>query len=79
MHGFVVANRLTPTEWKWANQGTYNFLNLRIERPYESADGVKVDKQQKPLQLYEELIKVFTTQQQWVIDLCCGTGNWLIF
>ncbi|XP_072028305.1 uncharacterized protein [Amphiura filiformis] len=80
VRGLVVANRLTPTEWKWKRAGTCsNFLDIKMDKSYRDLDTNEVvDKEQKPYDLYEEIILTVTTKQQWVMDLCCGTGTGLL-
>ena len=69
----VVANRTTPTEWNWGGSG--NFVAVSREKFYEDGDGLVVDNEQKPIDLYRQIIGASTSEQQWILDACSGTGG----
>ena len=79
VYGFVVANRLTPTKWVWPDdkhKQSHNFLELPATKYYLDNDtNQAVDPEQKPADLFSNIIMAVTTKQQWVIDLCSGTGK----
>ena len=69
----VIACKTTPPEWKWSGCG--NFVSVSKDRPYFDGDGVIVDADQKPLEIYTQILQATTLQQQWVLDICSGTGR----
>lgn len=38
-------------------------------------DGVPIDKNQKPIGLFQELVSALTYPKEWILDVCSGTGN----
>ncbi|PIK34159.1 hypothetical protein BSL78_29028 [Apostichopus japonicus] len=38
-------------------------------------DGVPIDKNQKPIGLFQELVSALTYPKEWILDVCSGTGT----
>ena len=67
IHCMMVANRLTPTSWKWGvvKKHSHNFLEVKQESRYMSADRkTVVDDQQKPMELYKQIIEAAIEDRQ---------------
>ena len=69
--GLVIANSVAPSTWPWKG----NLVTVKKTKKYTDAEGVEVDNEEKPVELYKEIIESASHEQQWVLDLCCGTGR----
>ena len=78
MIGMVIANRSMPQKWHWQSGKGLNFVSVKGDSPYRDTDGLVVDEEQKPTEFYQELLHAATLPQQWVLDICCGTGMFFI-
>lgn len=53
-----------------------NFIGpITSDSPYKDENGTIVDNDQKQKELYSWLIESLTSEEQWILDLCCGTGK----
>ena len=75
MYGLVIAHREAPSQFQWSSGTSDNFLSVEWDIPWTDEDKLVVDQDQKPVELYRELITALTHRQQWVLDICCGTGG----
>ena len=72
----VLAFKKAPTTFKWSDGGSGNFMgSVTADTLYKDENGAVVDHAQKPMELYSCLIDAITSEEQWIMDLCCGTGK----
>ncbi len=79
--GIVIANLNIPKEWQWSEKQVHsaNFLTVKQDPKFRDTEGSVVDDDQKPTELYSEIISAASQPQEWILDLCCGTGMWCMF
>ncbi|XP_070550866.1 uncharacterized protein [Ptychodera flava] len=58
--------------------GRHNFWSVKQEVLEKDGEGDVICTRQKPLQLYEHLIKEFTPPGSWMLDGICGAGTAVI-
>ena len=73
--GIVLGHRRKPSVTSWVLSGSKtDLITVWRETIHRGDDGDVADGNQKPIDLYRELILTFSGPQQWVLAACCRTG-----
>lgn len=74
VEGITIARKGRSRRTAWKAGHRRNYLEVKAD-PYFCIDGNPVDPQQKPVQIYQELVAAFSSPREWVMDACSGTGS----
>ena len=75
--GGLVIGKTSPSRMVWDAGSRLNHIQVSRDKFFRH-EGNIVDLHQKPVALYGNLIRAFSSKGDWVLDACCGTGKWNI-
>ncbi|XP_022100783.1 uncharacterized protein LOC110984678 [Acanthaster planci] len=77
--GIVIGHHGKTAVDRWAScQKRCNLILVNRGKTYKTEDGAEIDPGQKAMALYQELIRTYSAQQQWVLNACSRTGTGLL-
>ncbi|XP_077865089.1 uncharacterized protein LOC144350913 [Saccoglossus kowalevskii] len=69
---------ITERQIDFKGQAHHNLINVNQDKMIADESGNIVDYDQRPVELMETLIKLFTREKDWILEVASGTGSAMI-